>query len=83
MLCNTFTVAIPQLLKKFMRFLTNFTKHFLGIDPVIWEQAKRDNPDSTSLIPVPMIGFSQLRNRLRLQEEKSKIHQSRLDVRRQ
>lgn len=52
----------------------------LGIDPVVWEQAKRDNPDPKTLIPVPMIGFSELRNRLRLQDEMSKQHQSRLDV---
>ncbi|XP_039256690.1 nuclear pore complex protein Nup54-like [Styela clava] len=51
-----------------------------GIDAVIWEQAKADNPDPTSLIPVPMIGFSELQNRLMHQEMMAKQHQSRLDI---
>nr|XP_002127610.1 nucleoporin p54-like isoform X2 [Ciona intestinalis] len=51
-----------------------------GIDPVIWEQAKLDNPNTKNLIPVPMIGFSELRNRLRLQEMMAKQHQMRLDI---
>lgn len=53
---------------------------YVGIDPVIWEQAKKDNPDPENLIPVPMIGFAELRNRLQHQEFMSKQHQSRLDV---
>lgn len=53
---------------------------YVGIDAVIWEQAKVDNPDKRTLIPVPMIGFENLRNRLTYQEIMAKQHQSRLDV---
>ncbi|XP_016401836.1 nucleoporin p54 isoform X2 [Sinocyclocheilus rhinocerous] len=31
-----------------------------GVDPIIWEQAKVDNPDPEKLIPVPMVGFKEL-----------------------
>ena len=52
-----------------------------GIDPLIWEQAKLDNPNPEVLIPVPMIGFTELHNRLKHQEQQTKLHQSRLNVR--
>lgn len=32
-----------------------------GIDPRMWEQAKMDNPDPKRFIPVPMIGFQDVR----------------------
>ncbi|KAI8510638.1 Nuclear pore complex protein Nup54, partial [Branchiostoma belcheri] len=51
-----------------------------GIDPLIWEQAKKDNPDPERLIPVPMIGFGELHRRLKLQEYQTKQHQGRLDA---
>eukprot|EP00058_Branchiostoma_floridae_P001530 XP_002587018.1 hypothetical protein BRAFLDRAFT_103834 [Branchiostoma floridae] len=51
-----------------------------GIDPLIWEQAKKDNPDPQRLIPVPMIGFGELHRRLKLQEYQTKQHQGRLDA---
>lgn len=51
-----------------------------GIDPVIWEQAKQDNPDPKTIIPVPMVGFSELRSRLQHQEFMAKQHQTRLDM---
>jgi nuclear pore complex protein Nup54 len=31
-----------------------------GVNPIIWEQAKVDNPDSEKLTPVPMVGFKEL-----------------------
>jgi len=62
------------------KFFNRATLGCQGIDPVIWEQAKRDNPDPKNLIPVPMIGFTELRNRLQHQELMAKQHQSRLDV---
>ena len=58
-------------------YISNF---FEGIDPVIWEQAKQDNPDPKTIIPVPMVGFSELRSRLQHQEFMAKQHQTRLDV---
>jgi len=52
----------------------------LGIDPIIWEQAKKDNPLPRKLIPVPMIGFSELLNRLKHQEHEAEQHKIRIDL---
>ncbi|KAM8939712.1 nucleoporin p54 isoform 2-T2 [Pelodytes ibericus] len=51
-----------------------------GVDPIIWEQAKVDNPDPERLIPVPMVGFKELLRRLKVQDQMTKQHQSRLDI---
>ncbi|KAM6902248.1 nucleoporin p54-like [Xenentodon cancila] len=51
-----------------------------GVDPIIWEQAKVDNPDPEKLIPVPMVGFKELLRRLQIQEQMTKQHQTRVDV---
>ncbi|XP_067846323.1 nucleoporin p54 isoform X1 [Heptranchias perlo] len=51
-----------------------------GVDPIIWEQAKVDNPDPEKLIPVPMVGFKELLRRLKFQDQMTKQHQSRLDI---
>lgn len=51
-----------------------------GIDPLLWQQAKLDNPDPNRLIPVPMIGFNELHRRLKCQEHETKQHQERLDI---
>ncbi|KAE8284953.1 Nucleoporin p54 54 kDa nucleoporin [Larimichthys crocea] len=60
-------------------------KHLLqnapaGVDPIIWEQAKVDNPDPEKLIPVPMVGFKELLRRLQIQEQMTKQHQTRVDI---
>ncbi|XP_056146661.1 nucleoporin p54 isoform X2 [Lampris incognitus] len=52
----------------------------VGVDPVIWEQAKVDNPDPEKLIPVPMVGFKELFRRLKIQEQMTKQHQTRVDI---
>lgn len=52
----------------------------VGIDHRLWEQAKKDNPDPGSMLPVPMVGFGELRRRLKLQEQQSALHRSRLDI---
>lgn len=52
----------------------------LGIDAILWEQAKKDNPDPKRLIPVPMMGFSELLNRLQHQQYQSTQHKRRLDL---
>ncbi len=54
--------------------------YFPGIDPLIWQQARMDNPDPDKLIPVPMIGFSELHKRLKHQEHQTHLHQNRMDV---
>uniref|UniRef100_A0A3P8UFS8 54 kDa nucleoporin n=1 Tax=Cynoglossus semilaevis TaxID=244447 RepID=A0A3P8UFS8_CYNSE len=51
-----------------------------GVDPIIWEQAKVDNPDPEKLIPVPMVGFRELLCRLQIQEQMTKQHQTRVDI---
>ena len=51
-----------------------------GIDPLIWRQAILDNPDSDKYLPVPMIGFTELHNRLKQQESQTKLHQAKLNV---
>ncbi|XP_047229318.1 nucleoporin p54 isoform X2 [Girardinichthys multiradiatus] len=51
-----------------------------GVDPIIWEQAKVDNPDPEKLIPVPMVGFKELLRRLQIQEQMTKQHQTRVDI---
>ncbi|XP_058065911.1 probable nucleoporin Nup54 [Anopheles bellator] len=45
-----------------------------GIDPRMWEQAKIDNPDPKRFIPVPMIGFQDLKWRIKCQETETEIH---------
>jgi nuclear pore complex protein Nup54 len=49
-----------------------------GIDPRMWKQAKADNPDSKKLIPVPMIGFQELKWRLKCQEQETDTHHTYL-----
>ncbi|XP_056424680.1 nucleoporin p54 isoform X2 [Hyla sarda] len=51
-----------------------------GVDPVIWDQAKIDNPEPDGLIPVAMVGFKELLRRLKVQDQMTKQHQSRLDI---
>ncbi|XP_063745953.1 nucleoporin p54 isoform X3 [Eleginops maclovinus] len=51
-----------------------------GVDPIIWEQAKVDNPEPEKLIPVPMVGFKELLRRLQFQEQMTKQHQTRVDI---
>ena len=51
-----------------------------GIDALLWQQAKLDNPDPEKLIPVPMIGFNELYKRLKHQEQQTNLHQARMDV---
>jgi len=50
------------------------------MDPLMWNQAKLDNPCPDKLVPVPMMGFSDLNHRLQLQEGETRIQQSRLEV---
>lgn len=45
-----------------------------GIDPRMWKQAKIDNPDSQKFIPVPMIGFNELKWRIKCQEKETEAH---------
>ncbi|EDO41929.1 predicted protein [Nematostella vectensis] len=51
-----------------------------GIDSLLWDQAKKDNPDPEKLLPVPIIGFSELKKRLKFQEQETLQHQKRLGI---
>ncbi|KAJ9577545.1 hypothetical protein L9F63_005918 [Diploptera punctata] len=50
-----------------------------GIDPRLWKQAQLDNPNPEKYIPVPMIGFEEVRWRMKCQEQETKLHQAFLD----
>ncbi|CAH1402400.1 unnamed protein product [Nezara viridula] len=50
-----------------------------GIDPLMWKQAQADNPDPVRLIPMPLLGFSELRWRYHCQVEETKRHTAFLD----
>ena len=51
-----------------------------AIDPVIWKQANLENPDKEKMIPVPMMGFKALNQRLQLQNQMTEGHQNRNDI---
>lgn len=44
-----------------------------GIDPRMWNQAKKDNPDPKVFIPVPIIGFAELKRRIKCQEKETEM----------
>lgn len=45
-----------------------------GIDRRMWNQAKEDNPDVKKFIPVPMVGFNDLKWRIKCQETETEAH---------
>ena len=49
-----------------------------GIDQRMWRQAIADNPDPKAFIPVPLVGFSDLKARLNCQENETNNHVSYL-----
>ncbi len=49
-----------------------------GIDPRLWKQAQMDNPDQKTLLPIPLIGFKALQQRILCQDTQSRLYQSRL-----
>jgi nuclear pore complex protein Nup54 len=51
-----------------------------SIDPRLWKQAQLDNPNPEHYIPVPMIGFQQVKHRLKCQEEETSRHRAFLDL---
>ncbi|KAJ2946543.1 hypothetical protein O0L34_g12598 [Tuta absoluta] len=44
-----------------------------GMDLRLWKQAQADNPDPENYIPVPMIGFNELKFRARCQSEEANL----------
>ncbi|KAH8416057.1 hypothetical protein KR222_007295 [Zaprionus bogoriensis] len=45
-----------------------------SVDPRMWRQANLDNPDASQFIPVPMIGFGDLKWRVKCQEQETETH---------
>lgn len=45
-----------------------------GIDPRLWLQAKKDNPNPSKFLPVPIIGFGELQWRIKCQENETETH---------
>ena len=60
-------------------------KAYLGnppssVDDFAWDRAKEENPDPTRLVPVPLVGLSEVRERMKQQEQETSQHQSRLKI---
>ena len=51
----------------------------MGVDPRVWAQAQMDNPDSSKLIPVPLLGFKSLQSRIKSQEGQAKQQQEKVN----
>ncbi|CAH2100157.1 unnamed protein product [Euphydryas editha] len=47
-----------------------------GMDMRLWKQAQADNPDPENYIPVPIIGFSEIKFRARCQSEEAALQAS-------
>ncbi|XP_062510356.1 nuclear pore complex protein Nup54-like [Corticium candelabrum] len=52
----------------------------VGIDDFMWDTAKQENPDPNRMLPVPIIGLSELQQRIKQQEQETQQHQSRLKI---
>ncbi|KAI8812053.1 nucleoporin complex subunit 54-domain-containing protein [Cladochytrium replicatum] len=49
-------------------------------DETLWNQAQRDNPDPTCMVPALAVGFDDLKKRLQLQEEANQAHRLKLEA---
>ncbi|CAI8051389.1 Nuclear pore complex protein Nup54 [Geodia barretti] len=54
-----------------------------GITAQMWEESKSTNPDSQKYIPVAILGSKDLLKRAKHQQQETKQHQSRLEVKRE
>lgn len=52
----------------------------MGIDRLLWNQAKLENPDSTRFMPVPLVGFAAVNDRFKLQERETQQQKQRLKI---
>lgn len=71
---NTLSLILPDE-DKLKEYLDTPPK---GIDPRMWREAIKDNPDAVKFIPVPMIGFQNLKWRIKSQENEIESHVSYL-----
>lgn len=61
------TAPSPQMLAQYLQTAPP------GMDMRLWKQAQADNPDPENYIPVPIIGFSEIKFRSRCQSEQAKL----------
>ncbi|XP_048481782.1 probable nucleoporin Nup54 [Plutella xylostella] len=61
------TRPTPQMLAQYLQTPPH------GIDMRLWKQAQADNPDPENYIPVPIIGFSEIKFRARCQAEQAAL----------
>ncbi|XP_037300361.1 probable nucleoporin Nup54 isoform X2 [Manduca sexta] len=61
------TQPAPQLLHQYLQTPPP------GMDMRLWKQAQADNPDPQNYIPVPIIGFSEIKFRARCQAEQARL----------
>lgn len=52
----------------------------LGVNPVLWDQAKKNNPNTKKLIPVQIVGFQEINKRFRLQDDENKSQKNSLNI---
>jgi nuclear pore complex protein Nup54 len=52
----------------------------IGIDPVLWEYAKKNNPNSKKLLPVSIIGFKDIHKRFNMQKKENEGQKMMLDI---
>lgn len=50
----------------------------LGFNPVLWDTAKKNNPDSKKYLPVPIIGFNEINKRFKLQNQENLLQKNKL-----
>lgn len=62
---------IPPDEDQLKQYLDNVPK---GIDARMWKQAINDNPDPKKFIPVPLVGFNDLKSRMSCQENETSSH---------
>lgn len=73
-------VLLQLYVKVLLQLYVKLHNSVSGIEPIVWKQAKLDNPHPDKLIPTPLIGFQELSRRTKCQEYETKQHQQRLDV---
>ena len=61
----------------FPHFLIDFKKFYFcltflkGINPLLWEQSKKSNPNSKKLLPMPITGMQEINKRFRQQDQEN------------
>ncbi|XP_068628784.1 probable nucleoporin Nup54 isoform X2 [Battus philenor] len=71
--CTTVTPATkptPQMLDQYLQTPPP------GMDMRLWKQAQADNPDPDNYIPVPIVGFTEIKYRARCQAEQAALQAS-------